>query len=54
MRIASAMIKTAVADIVRNFELIPTEKTSPKFVQNPKNFMSMMEGGVYLKFVKRL
>lgn len=50
MRFALLQVKAAVVEIVRNHQLSVNEKTQKSIVYDPKNFLLMPVGGVWLNF----
>lgn len=50
MRFALLQVKAAVVEIVRNHELSVNKKTHDTVVYDPKNFLLMPLGGIWLNF----
>lgn len=48
MRFATLQIKAAIIEIVRKFRLEVNTKTQEPFVFDPKNFMLMPIGGIWI------
>ena len=49
MRFALLEIKLALANIVRNFTLIPSEKTQEPLELDPKAQITYVKNGLYIK-----
>lgn len=50
MRFALAQAKAGLIEIVKNFEISVNKKTQEPFVLDPKEFMTMPIGGIWLNF----
>lgn len=50
MRFALLQIKVAVAGIVKNFEITINKKTAKKLVIDPKEFLNIKKGGLWVDF----
>lgn len=50
MRFALMQSKAAIAHIVRNFEISVNEKTMRPLVIDPKEFLNVKAGGIWLDF----
>ena len=50
MRFAKAMLKRGISEVVKNFELTVNKKTQQPLVHDPKQFMIMPIGGLWLDF----
>lgn len=50
MRFALMQSKAAIADIVRNFEIKVNNKTQRPLIIDPKEFINVKTGGVWLDF----
>ena len=53
MRFALLEAKLALANIVRKFTLLPSEKTEEPLVIDPKAVISYPKKGIYIKLEKR-
>lgn len=52
MKFATAQVKAAVVDIVRNYELTVNAKTQQPLIIAPKEFLNVPQGGLWLNFKK--
>lgn len=50
MRFALMQSKAAIADLVRNFEITVNEKTKRPLILDPKEFINIKVGGIWLDF----
>lgn len=50
MRFALLQVKAAVVEIVRNNQISLNKKTHETIVYDPKNFLLMPVGGIWLDF----
>ncbi|CAD7092565.1 unnamed protein product [Hermetia illucens] len=50
MKFAQCQSKTAIAEIIRNWEVAVDPQTKPEFVIDPKQFFCLPEGGAWLNF----
>ena len=53
MRFALLEAKLALANIVRKFTLLPSEKTKEPLVLDPKAAIAYPKDGIYVKLEKR-
>lgn len=42
--------KAAIVEVLRNFRIFVNDKTEPDFVMDPKEFMNIKRGGMWLNF----
>ena len=50
MRFATIQLKAAIIEIIRNFEISVNSKTEQPTVFDPKNFLLMPKGGIWLDY----
>lgn len=50
MRFGIAQTKAAIASIIQNFKITVNSKTRQDYVVDPKCFLCMLDGGIYLNF----
>ena len=50
MKFALLQSKAAIAEIVKNFEISVNKKTPEKLIIDPKEFMNITIGGLWLDF----
>ena len=50
MRFALTQSKAAIVEILRNFEVIVNEKTQEPLILDPKEFLNVKAGGIWLDF----
>lgn len=50
MRFALTQGKAAIVDVIRNFKLKINPKTRSDNLLNPKEFLALLDGGVWLDF----
>lgn len=50
MRFALMMSKSAIAHLVKNFEISVNDKTQRPLILDPKNFNNFKVGGIWLDF----
>ena len=54
MRFAMMEAKIALANLVRNFNLLPSEKTKEPLVLDPSAAIAYPKGGLYVNVEKRV
>ena len=50
MRFALTQSKAAIVEILRNFEIISNKKTQEPLIIDPKEFLNVKTGGLWLDF----
>lgn len=50
MRFGTLQVKAAIIECIRNFNLTLNKKTRTPYVLDPKNFLLMPVGGIWLNF----